>query len=69
MNILKNNVLMIHFFRIHGRVLRMDYVKDTEFTVMNESGLYELEDLVKENKASNRKLQTIHFVIINSKYL
>jgi hypothetical protein len=57
---------MIHFFRIHGRVLRIDYVKDTKFTVMHESGLYELEDLVKENKASNRNLQTIHFDIINS---
>ncbi|KXJ25791.1 hypothetical protein AC249_AIPGENE2123 [Exaiptasia diaphana] len=37
-----------------GRVLRFDYVKDQSFGARHESAFYELQDLVKEHKASDK---------------
>ena len=45
------NLSRITIARIHGRIIRLDYVKDSQFNKQDESTLQQgLKDLVTSNK-------------------
>lgn len=53
-------VIVYNTLRIHGRILRMDFVKDHSFTKENEDLLQlSLKDLVASNKVSNIMYQLL----------